>query len=151
MRWRLLGSKQLNDTFTEPCGFAGNTLNAKKLRTIECSFPMANHPVKCTHCVKMVWRFDLKKHFELEHEGESCPDVGIISDAEKGILQKKKKNTKNALTKSDLDKLSDNEIKLLPLKDFWDVKNKKWKKGDAENFGKQKKRENEDPFRWSEL
>ena len=75
----------------------------------------------------------------MEHEGESCPDVGIISDAEKGILQKKKKNTKNALTKSDLDKLSDNEIKLLPLKDFWDVKNKKWKKGDAGNIGKQKK------------
>ena len=94
---------------------------------------------------------DLKKHFQLEHEGETCPDIGIISDVEKGIPQKKKKNTKNALTKSDLDKLSDDEIKSLPLKDFRHVKNKKWKKGDAGNIGKQKKRENEEPFRCSEL
>ena len=38
---------------------------------------------------------------------------------------------------SDLNKLADGELKILPLKDFWDAKNKKWKQNTYGVFGKQ--------------
>ena len=41
------------------------------------------------------------------------------------------------MSKKDLDKLSDDSLKLLPLKDFWDANKKKWKKNSAGTFGKQ--------------
>ena len=48
---------------------------------------------------------------KLAHKSES-------SEAEKGILSKKKKNSENALTLKDLETLND-ELKLLLIKDFW--------------------------------
>ena len=38
--------------FPESCVFAGNTLNVKKLKKIEVSFPLANYPMSCPHCEK---------------------------------------------------------------------------------------------------
>ena len=38
--------------FPESCVFAGNTLNVKKLKKIEVSFPLANYPMPCPHCEK---------------------------------------------------------------------------------------------------
>ena len=63
-----------------------NTLNVKKLQTIEVSFPLANFPMKCPHCEKSLWRFDMRKHVEKEHPEKECPAEAIISKAEKGIL-----------------------------------------------------------------
>ena len=75
----------------DPCPFAGNALNASKLRTIESSSPIANFPVKCTECNKLVWRFDLQNHHTRKHGNKPCPAVGILSAAEKSIFARKKK------------------------------------------------------------
>lgn len=83
-----------------------NTLNVKKLQTIEVSFPLANFPMKCPHCEKSVWRFDMQKHVEKEHPEKECPAEAIISQAEKGILQKKQTRVANALSVKDLEKLN---------------------------------------------
>ena len=125
-----------NWIFEEPCLFTGNSLNVAKCKTIECSNPLANYPVLCLECNTNVWRFDMHSHYQREH-GTNCPDVGTISDPEKGILNKKKKNTKNALTLRDLESLTDEEIQLLPLKDFWNSATKEWKKSNAGNLGRQ--------------
>ena len=61
---------------------------------------------------------------------------GIISEAEKGILEKKKQRTANALSVKDLEKLNEEELKLLPLKDFWDATKKVWKKNAFGTFAK---------------
>ena len=42
----------------------------------------------------------------------------------------------NALCVKDLEKLNEEELKLLPLKDFWDATKKEWKKN---VFGANKK------------
>ena len=122
--------------FLSKCSFAGRTLNVKKLQTIEVSFPLANFPMKCPHCEKSVWRFDMRKHVEKEHPEKECPAEAIISKAEKGILQKKKARLANALSVKDLEKLDENELKLLPAKDFWDSKKKQWKKNVYGTFAK---------------
>ena len=122
--------------FPADCSFAGNTLNVKKLKTIEVSFPLANFPMKCPHCEQTFWRFDMQKHVEKEHPGKECPTEGILSKAEKGILQKKQVRVANALSVKDLEKLNDNELKLLPKKDFWDAKKKEWKKNVYGTFAK---------------
>ena len=64
----------------------------------------------------------MQKHVEKEHPEKECPTEGILSKAEKGILQKKQVRVANALSVKDLEKL------MLPKKDFWDAKKKEWKK-----------------------
>ena len=49
---------------------------------------------------------------------------------------KKEKNSKNVLSKGDLEKLTDESQKLIPLKDFWDAK-KKHGRSVGGTFGKQ--------------
>ena len=122
--------------FSEPCGFAGNTLQAKKLKKIECSSPFANYPVKCGFCEDLVWRFDLQKHHNMKHGAEECPQIGRIPAAEKAILDKKKNKSRTGLNSKTLDKLTDAELGLLPLKDFWDSKKNKWKTTYAGLWGK---------------
>ena len=78
----------------------------------------------------------MRKHVEKEHPEKECPAEAIISQAEKGILQKKQVRVANALSVKDLDKLDDNELKLLPAKDFWDSKKKEWKKNVYGTFAK---------------
>ena len=73
----------------------------------------------------------------MKHPGKSCPTKGVVSESEKAILARKKITAKKALNKNDLDKVSDDELRLLPLKDFWDHGKKEWKKNVAGNFGKQ--------------
>ena len=63
---------QLNKTgkkyvFEDPCCFSGNSLNVRKTKTIECSFPLKNYPVTCPSCNEKFWRFDLPNHFEISH------------------------------------------------------------------------------------
>ena len=60
----------------------------------------------------------MQKHVEKEHPEKECPTEGILSKAEKGILQKKQVRVANALSVKDLEKLNDNELKLLPKKTF---------------------------------
>ena len=67
---------------------------------------------------------------------KECPSEGIISEAENGILEKKKQRTANALSVKDLEKLNEEELKLLPLKDFWDATKKVWKKNGFGTFAK---------------
>ena len=67
--------------FPESCVFAGNTLNVKKLKKIEVSFPLANYPMSCPHCEKSLWRFDMQKHVTKNHPDKECPSEGIISKA----------------------------------------------------------------------
>ena len=50
--------------------------------------------------------------------------------------RKKIGTTANALCVKDLEKLNEEELKLLPLKDFWDATKKEWKKN---VFGANKK------------
>ena len=52
------------------------------------------------------------------------------------LIKKKKSFRKNCLKKEDLERLVDKELALLPLSDFWDIKNKKWKSNVYGNFGK---------------
>ena len=73
---------------------------------------------------------------EKEHPEKECPAEAIISKAEKGILQKKQAIIANALSVKDLEKLDENELKLLPAKDFWDSKKKQWKKNVYGTFAK---------------
>ena len=122
--------------FSDPCEFTGNSLNVKKCKKIECSAPLANYPVNCTRCNRYIWRFDMLAHFEREHAGESCPELGVVAEAEKGTLGKRKKSAKSALTKAVLYQLNDDELKLLPIKDFV-TKNKERKNNFVGNFGKQ--------------
>ena len=82
--------------------------------------------MKCPHCEKSVWRFDMQKHVEKEHPEKECPAEAIISKA----------RVANALSVKDLEKLNENELKLLPAKDFWDSKNKQWKKNVYGTFAK---------------
>ena len=65
-----------------------------------------------------------------------CPSEDIISEAEKGILEKKNQRTANALFVKDLEKLNEEELKLLPVKDFWDATKKAWKKNAFGTFAK---------------
>ena len=122
--------------FPESCVFAGITLNLGKLKKIQVSFPLANYPMSCPHCEKSLWRFDMQKHVTKNHPDKECPSEGIISKAEKGILQKKQERTANALSVKDLEKLNEEELKLLPLKDFWDATKKEWKKNVFGTFAK---------------
>ena len=78
----------------------------------------------------------MQKHVTKNHPDKECPSEGIISKAEKGILEKKQKRTANALCVKDLEKLNEEELKLLPLKNFWDATKKEWKKN---VFGANKK------------
>ena len=55
---------------------------------------------------------------------------------EKGILEKKQKRTANALCVKDLEEFNEEELKLLPLKDFWDATKKEWKKNVFGTFAK---------------
>ena len=123
--------------FPESCFFAGNTLNVKKVKKIECSFPFSNHPMECPECNDHLWRFDFANHFQKKHPGKTCPPQGVVSEAEKVILARKKITAKKALNKKDLDKMSDDELLLLPLKNFWNRGKKEWEKNVAGNFGKQ--------------
>ena len=70
----------------------------------------------------------MQKHVTKNHPDKQCPTEGIISIAEKGILEKKQQRTANALSVKDLEKLNEEELKPLALKDFWDVTKKEWKK-----------------------
>ena len=56
--------------FPESFVFAGNTLNVKKLKKIEVSFPLVNYPMSCPYCEKSLWRFDVQKHVTKNH-----PDI----------------------------------------------------------------------------
>ena len=53
-----------------------------------------------------MWRLDMQKHVEKEHPEKECPAEAIISQAEKGILQKKQTRLANALSVKDLEKLN---------------------------------------------
>ena len=77
------------------------------------------------------------KHMETKHPDEISPAEGIVSKEEKEIINKKLKNTRNCLLKTDLEKLSDEALKLLPLKDFWDSRKKEWKSNAYGTFAKQ--------------
>ena len=44
----------------------------------------------------------MEKHVEKEHPEKECPTEGILSKAEKGILQKKQARVANALSVKDL-------------------------------------------------
>ena len=80
----------------------------------------------------------MAKHVNQKHPGQDCPAEGIVPDAEKEILKKKKKKQKeNNLIISDLRKFSDDALKILPVKDFWDFKKKDWKSNQYGVFGKQ--------------
>ena len=92
------------------------------LQTIRC------HVLIARRLCANLWRFDMQKHVTKNHPDKECPSEGIISEAEKGILEKKKQRTANALSVKDLEKLNEEELKLLPLKDFWDATKKVWKK-----------------------
>ena len=78
----------------------------------------------------------MQEHVTKNHTDKECASECIISKAEKGILEKKQKRTANALCVKDLEKLNEEELKLLPLKDFWDATKKEWKKN---VFGANKK------------
>ena len=56
---------------------------------------------------------------------------------EGSLLSKKTRNTKNTLSVACLKKLSNEELLLLPLSDFWDVRNKKWMSNVFGTFGEQ--------------
>ena len=90
-------------------------MNVRKLKKIEVSFPLANYTMSCTHCEKSLWRFDMQKHVTKNHPDKECPSEGIISKAEKGLLEKKQPRTANALFVKDLEKLNEEELKLLPI------------------------------------
>ena len=78
----------------------------------------------------------MQKHVTKEHPEKECPTEGILWVAEKAILQKKQVRVANALSSKDLEKLNDNELALLPAKDFWDSKKKEWKKNVYGTFAK---------------
>ena len=71
-----------------------------------------------------------------EHPDEECHAEGVVSEAEKGLLRAKKKRTANALSARDLGKLTDDQLRLLPTKDFWDESKKKWKTNYIGTFAK---------------
>ena len=53
----------------------------------------------------------MKKHVTKNHPDKECLSEGIISKAEKGILEKKQQRTGNALSVKDLEKLNEEELK----------------------------------------
>ena len=67
-------------------------------------------PYACPHCEKSLWRFDMQKRVTKNHSDKECPSEGIISKAEKGILEKKQQRTANALSVKDLEKLNEEEL-----------------------------------------
>jgi len=77
------------------------------------------------------------KHMGSKHPEQDCPPEAIVSTAEKEIITKKAKNSKKNLKISDLQKLSDDALKLLPLKDFWDSAKKDWTNSQYGIFAKQ--------------
>ena len=83
--------------------------------------------MECDVCHTLVWRYDFEKHMSSEHPDQDCPS--IVSAAEKEILTKKSKNSKKNLKIPELQKLSDDALKLFPLKDFWDSSKKRLGKG----------------------
>ena len=121
----------------DECVFSGHSLNKKKIETIECSFPVSNHPMKCPVCNELVWRYDIGKHMSSKHPGQACPPEAVVSEAEKELINKKSKNSKKNLKISDLQSLSDGALKLLPHKDFWDSSKKKWTKSQYGTFAAQ--------------
>ena len=136
------GAPELNKTgkkwaFPEECGFAGNNLTQKALKVISGASPLSNYPLKCDLCAKIIWRFDLEKHYEKDHKDETCPVIGIISKEEKKILNEKTYKGKPKMVKRDWERLTDAELKLFSYKDFWNYKAHKWASGDAGRFGKQ--------------
>ena len=80
----------------------------------------------------------MQKYVTKNHPDKECPSEGIISKAEKGLLEKKQPRTANALSVKDLEKLNEEELKLLPLKDFWNATKKEWKKNVFGTFAKRK-------------
>ena len=122
--------------FPDFYSFGGNTWNAKKLRTIECSLPVKNFPMECPSFSKPFSRFDMKNHFTISHPQEVIPEVAMIPEEEQNLIKKKKSFRKNALKKEDLARLVDKELVLLPITDFWDTKKKTWKSSMYGNFGK---------------
>ena len=104
--------------FPDSCSFGGNTWNAKKLKTIECSLPLKNYPMECPSCSKPFSRFDMKNHFTISHPQEVIPEVAMIPEEEQNLIKKKKSFRKNALKKEDLARLVDKELVLLPFTDF---------------------------------
>ena len=115
----------------------GILLNKKKIETIECSFPVSNYPMKCPVCNELVWRYDIGKHMSSKHPGQACPPEAVVSEAEKELINKKSKNSKKNLKISDLQKLSDDALKLLPFKYFLDSSKKKWTKSQYGTFARQ--------------
>ena len=77
------------------------------------------------------------KHKTSQHPEDQCPPEAIVSEAEKEIINKKSSNSKKNLKISDLQKLSDEALKLLPLKDFWNSSKKDWAKDNYGVFAKQ--------------
>ena len=112
-------------------------LNVKKLKVIAGTSPLANFPVKCGCCNKMVWRFNMQDHHTRLHSDKTCPDIAKVSAAEKSLLMKKSKNTTNTLSAMCLKKLTDAEISLLSSTEFWDTAKKKRKGNAFGTFGKQ--------------
>ena len=53
-------------------------------------------------------------------------------------MKRKSANSKPKMSKKDVDRLSDEELKLFSYTDFWEVKKQTWLSGDAGRFGKQK-------------
>ena len=56
---------------------------------------------------------------------------------EGSLLSKKTRNTKNTLSVACLKNVSNEELLLLPLSDFWDVRNTKWMSNVFGTFGQQ--------------
>ena len=93
--------------------------------------------MECPVCNELVWRYDMGKHMSLKHPDQDCSPEAIVSAAKKEIINEKSKNSKKNLKISDLQKLSDAALKLLPLKDFWDSSKKKWTKSQYGTFARQ--------------
>ena len=79
----------------------------------------------------------MEKHYQPEHKDATCPAIGVISKEEKSILEKKSTNAKPKMRRKDFDTLTDEELKLFSLKDFWNTKKHKWQSGEGGLFGKQ--------------
>ena len=79
----------------------------------------------------------MEKHYQTEHKDETCPQIGVISKEEKSILEKKSTNAKPKMRRKDFDALTDEELKLFSVKDFWSTKKQQWQAGEGGLFGKQ--------------
>ena len=121
----------------DECVFSGHSLNKKKIENIECSFPVSNNPMKFPVYNELVWRYDMGKHMSSKHPRQACPPEEVFSAAEKELINKKSRNSKENLKVSDLQKLSDDALKLLPLQDFWNNAKKMWTKSQYGTFAAQ--------------